>query len=201
MPGWQESHLSGKQYGILSKRHFPLTGVRALAGGLNGMTKDPDDLETGILHDLIGHLLRHGFNLGQTVFRSAFAAEGITPLQFMIMELVTHNPGISHSRLCRALGTSASVITTTLKPLMAAGRVTGSPMPGDARQAVYIATDTGRHAHERMQPLIARSELMLTEALSQSEQAELKRLLRLLIGSPGASDRVPDEGSELHLSP
>jgi DNA-binding MarR family transcriptional regulator len=68
------------------------------------------------------------------IFKSAFEVEGIRPLQFMIMELILHNPGISHSRLCRALGTSASVITTTLNPLVVVGRVTGTTMPGDARQ-------------------------------------------------------------------
>lgn len=151
----------------------------------NKMTNQGTDLNHGMLHDLIGHLLRHGFNLGQSVFRTAFEAEAITPLQFMIMELVSHNPGISHSRLCTELGTSASVITTTLKPLLAGGQMIAQPMAGDARQSVYTASEAGRVAHSRMQTLIARSEKMLTEALTQTERAELGRLLRLLIGKAG----------------
>jgi DNA-binding MarR family transcriptional regulator len=180
----------------LSKRYFPLAGIKVVADGLHEMTKDAGDLKIGILGNLVGHLLRHGFNLGQSVFKATFDDEGITPLQFMIMELVLNNPGISHSRLCLALGTSASVITTTLKPVLAAGRIIGSPMAGDARQTVYVTTNAGRQAHKRMQPLIANSEKTLTKALSETERAELARLLRLMIGESG---RGEGEGSGCKL--
>ncbi len=139
-------------------------------------------LRYGILHDLVGHLLRHSYNRAVAAFENALPDEGITPLQFMIFELVQNNPGVSHSDIAKAMGTAVSVVTTTLKPMLADGRIVAAPRPGDTRQRVYRASDAGLSWFARIRPAIARSEDELADGLSACERAELLRMLRQLLG-------------------
>lgn len=139
-------------------------------------------LRYGILHDLVGHLLRHSYNRAYAAFETAFADEGISPLQFMMFELIRHNPGVTHADIARAMVTAPSVVTTTLKPMLTDARIASAPKPGDTRQRVYQATAEGLRWFERIRPGILRSEDDLAESLTAAERAELLRLLRLLLG-------------------
>ncbi|MEQ8817675.1 MAG: winged helix-turn-helix transcriptional regulator [Thalassobaculum sp.] len=139
-------------------------------------------LRYGILHDLVGHLLRHSYNRAFAAFEAAFGDEDISPLQFMIFELIQNNPGVTHGDVTRAMGTAPSVVTTTLKPMLKDGRIASAAKAGDTRQRVYEATAEGLRWFERIRPAIMRSEDDLTESLTADERAELLRMLRLLLG-------------------
>lgn len=147
-------------------------------------------LRYGLLHGLVGHLLRHSYNRAFAAFETAFREEGVTPLQFMIFELVQGNPGVSHSDVARAMGTAASVVTTTMKPMLADGRIRSARHHSDTRQRVYEASAEGLAWFGRIRPKIERSEAVLTAGLSAAERAELLRLLRLLLGI-GQPDGAP----------
>lgn len=140
------------------------------------------DLHYGILHELVGHLLRHSYNRAAAAFESAFGNEALTPLQFMIFELIENNPGVSHSDISKAMGTAASVVTTTMKPMLVDGRIASAPKAGDSRQRVYEATPAGLDWFRTIRPKIEISEDELTRVLTPRERAELLRILRLLLG-------------------
>jgi DNA-binding MarR family transcriptional regulator len=146
------------------------------------MTPEFPPLRYGILHDLVGHLLRHSYNRAYAAFENAFSDEGITPLQFMIFELVQNNPGVTHLDIAKAMGTAASVVTTTLKPMLADGRITSAVKASDTRKRVYEASAAGLAWFDRIRPAIGRSEDQLTASLSAAERTELLRMLRLLLG-------------------
>ncbi|GHD50141.1 hypothetical protein GCM10017083_23480 [Thalassobaculum fulvum] len=139
-------------------------------------------LRYGLLHDLVGHLLRHSYNRAFAAFERAFREEGLSPLQFMIFELVQNNSGVTHSDIARAMGTAPSVVTTTMKPMLADGRIVAAKREGDGRQRVYQASAAGREWFARIRPTIADSEDELTASLSAAERTELLRLLRQLLG-------------------
>lgn len=148
-------------------------------------------LRYGLLHGLVGHLLRHAYNRAFSAFETVFQDEGISPLQFMIFELVQQNPGVSHSDIARAMGTAPSVVTTTMKPMLADGRIRRTPRAGDTRQRIYEASPEGLAWFARIRPDIARSEDQLTDALSPAERAELLRILRrLLVIASSPEDRT-----------
>ncbi|WP_417686505.1 MarR family winged helix-turn-helix transcriptional regulator [Roseibium sp.] len=140
------------------------------------------DVNYGQLNDLLGHLLRYAVNRGQGAFQEAFSDEAVTPLQFMIVELISQNPQITHSEICTAMQTSASVVTTTLKPLLADGRLLKVLVNGDGRKAGYTLSNDGSEWFERIKPRIAVSEARLAEALTDDERADLVRMLKLLAG-------------------
>lgn len=137
------------------------------------------ELDNGLLHDLLGHLLRHAFNRGQTVFTQVFAEEHITPLQFMMAELIARNPGVTHSQISDAMGTSASVVTTSLKPLIAAGNVARAAGT-DRRRMCYRLTPTGGQWFAALRPKIQQCEDLFARPLTMAQRNQLAEMLRLL---------------------
>lgn len=144
--------------------------------------RQPECLDPGLLHELLGHLLRHAFNRGQAVFADVFADDDITPLQFMILELVSHNPGINHSNICAAMGTSASVVTTTLKPLLAAGTLIGEPSAADRRVTCYRLSPAGERWFAGLRPKIAECEDRFAGSLTEKQHKDLIVSLKKLAG-------------------
>lgn len=138
------------------------------------------ELDHGLLHDLLGHLLRHAFNRGQAVFSDVFAAERITPLQFMMTELIARNPGVTHSQISRSMGTSASVVTTALKPLIASGRIARAAAGTDRRRMCYRLTPAGGRWFAALRPKIRQCEDLFARPLTPAQRTQLAEMLRLL---------------------
>ncbi|SHM30644.1 MarR family winged helix-turn-helix transcriptional regulator [Roseibium suaedae] len=136
----------------------------------------------GQLNDLLGHLLRYAVNRGHGAFQEVFDQDEVTPLQFMIAELINENRGITHSEICKAMQTSASVVTTTLKPLLADGRVRRRDVNGDARKLAYELSPSGEDWYAGIKPKIALSEARLAEALTDDERTALIGMLKRLAG-------------------
>ncbi len=139
-------------------------------------------LDYGILHGLVGHLLRHAFNTGQTAFNEVFADDKITPLQFMLLELISRNPDISHTAICQAMRASPSVITTTLKPLLAADLVERMRKSTDSRQSTYRASALGAARFKDLRPKIWDAEKRILDRLPERDQEALIRALKAIAG-------------------
>lgn len=146
----------------------------------------PDDvvakLDHGMLHELLGHLLRHAFNRGQAVFSEVFAPERITPLQFMMLELIARNPDVTHSQVRQSMGTSASVVTTALKPLIGSGHVAGTVSGTDRRRVCYRLTEQGKQWFAGLRPKISQCENRFAQSLTPVQRSELAAMLRSISG-------------------
>lgn len=140
------------------------------------------DLEYGMLHNLVGHLLRHAFNKGHSIFSETFEEHGLTSLQFMIMELVRVNPAVSHAEISSAMATAPSVITTTLKPLIEREIIITEVGKSDGRRRCYFLSSNGAKWFEDLSETIQVSEESLTAALTPSEKAGLIAALKKIIG-------------------
>ena len=88
--------------------------------------------------------MRHAFVLSQKTFTKAFKDEDITSLQYGALDLVSFNPGVGHKAVAAARSTAPSVLTTTLKPLLASGKITNEPLPGDRRQSAYHLSEAAK---------------------------------------------------------
>ncbi|MCA1242833.1 MarR family transcriptional regulator [Stappia stellulata] len=147
----------------------------------------PDDggaasLDRGCLDELVGHLLRHAFLRGHQVFAGVFDGDGITPLQFMVLELVDKNPGVTHREVAGAMSCAPSVLTTALKPLVASGALSREAVAGDGRRAAYRLSDAGRSWFHGLRPKISRAERELLAGLEDADRASLRVMLRRIAG-------------------
>ncbi|MXN66647.1 hypothetical protein GR183_17150 [Stappia sp. GBMRC 2046] len=145
-------------------------------------SRAPADLDCGILNDLVGHLLRHAFLRGQQVFSAVFADEDITPLQFMVLELVSRNEGVTHREVSAAMSTSASVLTTALKPLVDRKILLRAPVRGDARKVGYSLSSEGADWFFSIRERIHMAEAELMSPLDDDLRASLHRALLQLVG-------------------
>lgn len=140
------------------------------------------ELDYGCLNDLVGHLLRHAFLRGHQAFARAFADEEITPLQFMVLELVDRNPGVGHREVARAMSCSPSVLTTALKPVVGSGVLYQARAAGDRRKVGYTLSAAGKARFASLRQRIGGAEEILLDGLSEGERNELRRALRHIIG-------------------
>lgn len=139
-------------------------------------------LDYGLLNELVGHLLRHAFLRGHQVFGEVFAGEALTPLQFMVLELVDRNPGITHRDAAAAMSCSPSVLTTALKPLVTAGLLEQVRVAEDGRRVAYRLSSEGRERFRAIRPRIAEAEQLLLASLNDAEAEALRAFLRRITG-------------------
>lgn len=132
------------------------------------------------LNDLAGHLLRLASNQAQLIFREHFKAFDVSSLQYCAFAVISGRPGIFHGELAGQLGTSKTVVTTLLKPMLEAGDVVTSKGQPDLRQTGYLLSPEGQRKFERLKTEIAKTETDLLAVLSPQEAAELMALLKKL---------------------
>jgi DNA-binding MarR family transcriptional regulator len=145
------------------------------------------ELKTGRLNDLIGHLLRHAFRTGQKAFLKAYPNREITPLVYGVFELIRLNPGVSHNAICEQLGIVKSVLTTALKPHLEARQIIQRPGKNDERAVGYTLSPKGKVWFQEISGKIIEAEANLTSALSKPEYDQLKTLLTKLVESGRSS--------------
>ncbi|MHC5654946.1 MarR family winged helix-turn-helix transcriptional regulator [Stappia sp. ICDLI1TA098] len=145
-------------------------------------TPEAATVDRGCLDDLAGHLLRHAFLRGQQVFAEVFEGEGLTPFQFMVMELVDRNPGITHRDVASAMSSVPSVLTTALKPLLASGQLERIAVDGDGRRVAYRLSRQGRDSFHALRPRIAKAEDRLLAGFDPAARSAFLAALRSIAG-------------------
>ena len=130
------------------------------------------------LNDLAGHLLRLASNQAQLVFREHFKTLNVSSLQYCAFAVISGRPGIFHGDLAGQLGTSKTVVTTLLKPLLEAGDVVTYKSRPDLRQTGYSLSPEGQRKFERLKVEITKTESDLLGMLSPQEASELMSLLK-----------------------
>jgi MarR family transcriptional regulator, lower aerobic nicotinate degradation pathway regulator len=88
----------------------------------------------------------------------------------------------SQSGLSDRTGIYRSDLVATINDLTARGLVVRAPDPADRRRNAITITDEGRRHLERLDILIADAEAQFLAPLSQTDRAELTRILKLIVG-------------------
>jgi MarR family transcriptional regulator, lower aerobic nicotinate degradation pathway regulator len=88
----------------------------------------------------------------------------------------------SQSGLSDRTGIYRSDLVATINDLTARGFVVRAPDPADRRRNAITLTDEGRRHLKRLDALIADAEAEFLAPLSESDRAELIRILKLIVG-------------------
>jgi DNA-binding MarR family transcriptional regulator len=88
----------------------------------------------------------------------------------------------SQSGLSDRTGIYRSDLVATINELTARGLVVRAPDPADRRRNAITLTDEGRRHLKRLDVLIADAEAEFLAPLSESDRAQLIRILKLLVG-------------------
>jgi len=136
-----------------------------------------DTVDTSYLETLVGYNARRAALSVIGLFLQRMAVYGLRPVDFSVLSLITHNPGITSSQLCSALSILPPNLVGMVNALARRGLIQRLPHPRDGRALGLHLTAEGQ-ALMRDAECTARN--LEDEATGQLSTAERKTLIRLL---------------------
>lgn len=136
-----------------------------------------DTVDTSYLETLIGYNARRAALSVIGLFLQRMAVYGLRPVDFSVLSLITHNPGITSRQLCSALNILPPNLVGMVNALEGRGLIQRLPHPRDRRALGLHLTSDGE-ALMREAEVTASS--LEDEAGGRLTAAERKTLIRLL---------------------
>ena len=161
------------------RRPTPLRAPDDERGGAgDGGTERGEEIDLGLLPELIGFNLRCAqVAMFQDFKRSVGEAE-ISPPQFGTLVLIEANPGISQSAIAAALRFDRSTLVQIIDRLEERGLVVREVSARDRRSHALKLTEDGARQLAALKRLIAAHEARLTAGLDPADKRTLVDLLR-----------------------
>ena len=136
-----------------------------------------DSIDTSYLETLLGYNARRAALSIIEVFLQDMAQYDLRPVEFSVISLITHNPGITSRQICTALGLLPPNLVGLLNALEKRGLIERKPHPSDGRAVGLHPTPA---CTEMMQAAEKTATQVEVQASSKLTTAERKTLLRLL---------------------
>ena len=142
----------------------------------------PTEVDTRYLESLVGYNARRASLAIIEVFMERMAVYGLTVVDFSVLSLVAHNPGITSRQLCTALGILPPNLVGLIAALDRRGMVERRPHPTDGRALGLHLTRSGKALVKQAESTAAALEVDATARLTERERATLIALLRKVYG-------------------
>ncbi len=136
-----------------------------------------DAVDTRYLETLLGYNARRAALTIIEVFLKRMAVYGLRPVDFSVLSVIGHNPGVTSRQLCATLGILPPNFVAMLANLEKRELVERQPHPKDKRAVALHLTVTGEklmHEAERT------AQTLEVDASARLSNAERKTLMRLL---------------------
>ncbi|AOW14155.1 MarR family transcriptional regulator [Hydrogenophaga crassostreae] len=158
-----------------SKPKAPRSGAVATPAPV--ATAEPP-LNTSYLESLLGYNARRAALAVISVFLKRMAPFGLKPVEFSVLTLIAHNPGITSRQTCSALDILPPNLVGIIKSLDQRGLIVRKAHPTDGRaQGLHLSAHGRRLQHEAQLTATA-LEHDAAHALTPGELDKLKALLR-----------------------
>ena len=112
------------------------------------------------------------------VFLDRMAPFGLRVVDFSVLTLIAHNPGITSRQLCAALDILPPNLVGMIKDMEKQGWVEKREHPTDRRAQGLHLTDAGKAIHQQAEQTASALEIDATPRLTAAERKTLIRLLR-----------------------
>jgi DNA-binding MarR family transcriptional regulator len=139
-----------------------------------------EELDLGILPDLLGYQLRRAQVTVFQHFAGALGDWNVTPGQLGLLVLVSRNPGISQTALARAVGVERATLGEAIDRLHKRDLLRREPAPKDRRSYALHLSESGEKFLDDFLPRLLRHEEEVAGNLSAKERKTLIALLRHL---------------------
>lgn len=128
---------------------------------------------------LVGYNLRRAYVLNVTPnFSKRMAKYRLTPVEYTILVLLKSNPNINQKRLAKAINVSPPNMATLLDRLETRSLLSRQRNPLDKRSQTLVLTAEGLRLCSKAEKAIEELEVDVASALTETERAELLRLLQ-----------------------
>jgi DNA-binding MarR family transcriptional regulator len=137
-----------------------------------------EKVDTRYLESLVGYNARRAALVVIEVFLERMAVYDLRPVDFSVLSLITHNPGITSRQLCSTLGILAPNLVAMVNALEKRTLITRLPHPHDGRAMGLHPTVVGEKMMREAEKTAAKLELDMTTRLSAAERKTLLQLLK-----------------------
>jgi DNA-binding MarR family transcriptional regulator len=137
-----------------------------------------DEVDAGYLEGLIGYNARRAALAVIEVFLERMAIYNLRPVDFSVLSLITHNPGITSRQLCSTLGILPPNLVGMINALEKRELIERQPHPRDGRAMGLHLTTGGQKLMRDAERTAAELESDVAARLSAGETKTLIRLLK-----------------------
>jgi DNA-binding MarR family transcriptional regulator len=140
-------------------------------------TRSAEQVDTSYLEGLIGYNARRAALAVIEVFLDRMSIYDLRPVDFSVLSLVMHNPGITSRQLCTTLGILPPNLVGMVSNLEKRELIVRRPHPRDGRAMGLHLTPAGQKLMRDAERTAAELE---AQAASRLTAGEVKTLIRLL---------------------
>lgn len=136
------------------------------------------DIDTTYLETLLGYNARRTALAVITVFLRRMEPFGMRPVDFSVLSVVAHNPGVTSRQICAALDILPPNLVGMIKSLHKRGLIVRKPHPTDRRAQGLHLSAAGQRLYREAQATATALEQDVANRLSADELQTLISLLR-----------------------
>lgn len=137
-----------------------------------------DAVDTSLLRTLVGYNARRASLSVIGLFMERMAVYGLKVVEFSVLSLVAHNPGITSRQLCATLNVLPPNMVGLIAALERRGLIERRPHPSDGRAMGVHLTPEGAALTAQAEATAAQLEQDATARLTATERKTLIRLLQ-----------------------
>jgi DNA-binding MarR family transcriptional regulator len=137
-----------------------------------------DQVDTSYLQTLLGYNARRAALTIIEGFLERMAEFGLRPVDFSVMSVIQHNPGVTSRQLCAALNLLPPNLVGLVQSLEARGLIHRLPHPTDGRAMGLHPTAEGKALMEQAEQAATDLEIERSSRLSASQRKTLLDLLQ-----------------------
>ncbi len=137
-----------------------------------------DKVDSSYLESLVGYNARRAALSIIEMFLQRMAVYDLRPVDFSVLSLVTHNPGITSRQLCTTLGILPPNLVGMVNALEKRALIMRKPHRNDGRATSLYLTQAGEQLMRQAETTAAELELDATTRLSVAQRGVLIALLQ-----------------------
>ena len=137
-----------------------------------------EPVDTGFLRTLVGYNTRRATLSIIELFMQRMAVYDLKVVDFSVLSLVAHNPGITSRQLCATLNVLPPNLVGLIATLERRGLIERRPHPSDGRAMGVHLTAAGTVLTAQAEQTAAQLEVDATARLTAAERKTLIRLLQ-----------------------
>jgi DNA-binding MarR family transcriptional regulator len=140
--------------------------------------KSSTTLDSSLLEGLVGYNARRAYLVVRELFVKRMAVYDLRVVDFSLLSLITHNPGITSRQLAAALGLLPPNVVGLVNTLEKRGLIERQPHPVDGRAVGLHLTEAGEVLVSEAESTVEHLEIDATSSLTVTERKTLIRLLQ-----------------------
>ncbi|MBS3997235.1 MAG: winged helix-turn-helix transcriptional regulator [Hydrogenophaga sp.] len=136
------------------------------------------EVDTRFLETLLGYNARRAALSVIAVFLQRMEPYGLRPVDFSVLSLIAHNPGVTSRQICAALDILPPNLVGMIKSLHKRGLIERRAHPTDRRAQGLHLSATGKRQYREAERTASQLEREVASGLTATELDTLNSLLR-----------------------